>query len=125
MSQISPTAKSATPRNSLRRRDNVDSFTSDLHQDGENQWAAAGALLEKAPQLDAQFFSHQALVRPLLVTGGLDAVRDHPGGVPEQRLGLTFVYDVAAGHEFRLANQGPAVAADRDNRNHQPVTGKV
>src|SRR5688572_3350006 len=125
MSQISPTAKSATPRNSLRRRDNVDSFTSDLHQDGENQWAAARALLEKAPQLDAQLFGHQALIRPLLVAGGLDALGDHSGGVPKQRFGLTFVYDVAAGHEFRLANQSPAMTADPDDRNHQPVAGKV
>src|SRR5688572_5379998 len=125
MSQISPTAKSATPRNSLRRRDNVDSFTSDLHQDGENQWAAAGALLEEAPQLDAQLFSHEALIGPLLVTGGLDALRDHGGGVAEQRVGLTFVYDVAAGDEFRLADQRPVKAGDGDHGHHQPVAGEV
>src|SRR5687768_10212103 len=93
MSQISPTAKSATPRNSLRRRDSVESFTSDLHQDGENQWPSARALLEKPPQLDAQFLGHEALVGPLLVAGRFDAFRDHAGGVAEQRVGLTFVYD--------------------------------
>ena len=40
-------------------------------------------------------------------------------------VGLTFVDDVAAGDEFRLADQRPVVAADRDNSDDQPVPGKV
>src|SRR5688572_2438570 len=96
MSQISPAANSATPMNSLRRRDNVESFTSDLHQDRENQRSPARALLEKPPQLDTQFFGHEALIRPLFMAGRFDAFRDDPGRVPEQRVGLTFVDDVTS-----------------------------
>src|SRR6185436_18714913 len=76
ISQIRASAKSATPTNSLMRRDKVDSGTSDLHQHGQHEGPPARPFLEESPQLDAKFFRHEALVRTLLDAGRLDALGD-------------------------------------------------
>src|SRR5438105_14084756 len=106
MSQISASAKSATPRNSLIRRERVDSaIQSDLHQYRQHERPSSRPLLEKAPQLDAQLLGHQSLVSALFDARRLDALRDHAGRILEERFPFTFTNDEPARDHLGIARQ--------------------
>src|SRR5881396_1235726 len=82
-------AKSATPRNSLTRREAVDPLTgSDLHDDGQHERPPPGTFAEEAAQLDAQLLLDEALVGPLLDARLVDDVAEQPRAVGEQRLAV-------------------------------------
>ena len=87
MIQISAAANSATPTNSLTRRETVDPpHVSDLHDDGQHERPPSRTLAEEAPQLDAQLFLDQPLIGPFLEAGLLDDLGEQPRAVGEQRL---------------------------------------
>src|SRR5262245_39821099 len=85
---MSAAAKSATPTISLMRREAVDPFTSDLHDDGQRERSAAGSLAEEASQLGADAFFDDSLIGAFFDPCLLDdldqdarAVRQELGGV--------------------------------------------
>src|SRR4029453_17067617 len=117
MSQINASANSATPTNSLIRRDKVDSATdSDLHEHRKHQRPPSRPLLEETPKLYAQLLGHQPLIGPLFDAGFSDASRDHLSGVVEQRVALTRVDHESAGDDLRIAGERAGMAADRHHR---------
>src|ERR1041384_372344 len=100
MSQISASAKSATPRNSLIRLDNVDSaIQSDLHQHRQHERPSSRPLLEKPAQLGAQFLGHQSLIRTLFDARDGNALGDDDRRILEERLGLVLPYDPSTQRE--------------------------
>src|SRR5437667_5010045 len=126
MSQISASAKSATPRNSLSLRDRVDSaIQSDLHQHREHQRPSSRPLLEKSSQLNPQLLRHQSLVAALLDPRCLDALGDDSTGILEERVGFTFADDKAARDNLRVADERPGLPADSDDRDDDAVAGEM
>src|SRR5581483_8890914 len=99
---MSATAKSATPTNSLIRREAVDPPKLYLHDDGQHERPAPRALAEEAPQLHPQLFLDQSLIGALLDARLFDDFREHARAVGEQRLGV-FHHEAArddVGHAF-------------------------
>src|SRR5690349_4360670 len=103
MIQMSAAANSATPTNSLTRRETVDPPTvSDLHDDGEHERPPSGTLAEVAAQLDTQPLLDQALVGALFDARLRDHLGQQPGAVGEQGLAV-FHHEAArddVGHTF-------------------------
>jgi len=81
MSQITASAKSVTPMNSLTRRESVDPVTSDLHDDRQHQRPEPRTLAEEPLQIHSNPLLDQPGIGPLL-----DAGRGDRGG--EQRRDL-------------------------------------
>src|ERR1043166_3125584 len=98
MIQMSAAANSATPTNSLTRRETVDPPTvSDLHDDGQYERPPPRTLAKETAQFDAQPFLDQALVGALLDAGLRDHLAQQPRAVGEQRLAV--FHDEAAGDD--------------------------
>src|SRR5882762_5365299 len=105
MIQMSAAAKSATPTNSLTRRETVDPPKSDLHDDGQHKWPPPGTFAEEAAQLHAQLFLDQPLVGAFFQAGLLDDLSQQARAVGEQRPAV--LHDESArddlGHAFERA----------------------
>src|SRR5215510_9058875 len=124
MSQVSASPNNATPRNSLIRRDSLDS-TSDLHEYGQHQRTTARALLEEAPQLDADALGHQTVVGALFQRGGFEQLLDDAGRLLEQALGLAGLDDVPARNDLGRPEERARLLVDRDDGHHEAVRGQV
>src|SRR5262245_16674772 len=105
---MSAAAKSATPTNSLTRREAVDiksPWRLDLHNDGQHEWPPSGTFTEEPAQLDAQFLLDEALVRPFLDARLIDNVAEEAGAVGQQRLAV--FHHEAARDDVRNALERP------------------
>src|SRR5262245_14159071 len=88
-SQRTVTANSATPANSLKRRDRADwakQRSSNFHHDGQNQRPASRPLPKQPLHLESNLFPHQARVRPFLVRAFLNGPRQQGRGFLQHRL---------------------------------------
>src|SRR5437762_4517449 len=94
MIQISAAANRATPTNSRTRRETVDPFTSNLHDDRQDEGSPAGTFAKEAAQLDAKLFLDDALVGSLLEAGLIHHVGQHFRAVRQQ--GFAVFHDEAA-----------------------------
>src|SRR6185437_11874434 len=109
-------ANSATPTNSLIRRDNFDSaIQSNLHQHGQHERPSARALFEKTPELDTQLLRHQSLIGALFHARYLNALGNDTASVLEERRSLALGDDKAARHDLGLADECSRLASDRDD----------
>src|SRR5262245_41575224 len=89
MTQMSAAANSATPTNSLKRREMVDPATlSDLHDDGQHEGPPPRTFAEKAAQFDAQLLLDEPLIGAFLDAGLIHEVAQHARAVREQRLAV-------------------------------------
>src|SRR5262245_29965672 len=126
MSQISASANSATPTNSLIRREKVDSATtSDLHEYWKHQRPSSRPLLEETPQLHPKLFGHQSLIRPLFHAGFGDASSDHLSRVAEERVALAGVDHESASDDLRIASKRTGMTANCHNRDDHTVGREV
>src|SRR3954467_5621145 len=97
MIQISAAANSATPTNSLTRRDTFDPPKSDLHDDGEHERPSSRAFAKEAAQLHAHLCLDQPLIGAFLDAGLLHDLGEHARGVGEQ--GLAVLHDETARYQ--------------------------
>src|SRR5438477_1332179 len=111
-------AKSATPRNSLTRREAVDPLTGsdlpsklDLHNDGQHERPPPGTFAEETAQLDAQLLLDEPLVRALFDAGLIDDVAEQPRAVGEQRLAV--LHDESARDDVGNAFERARLFVDR------------
>src|SRR5580765_8082461 len=88
MIQINAAANRATPANSRRRRETVDPFTSDLHDDRQHKGAPARTFAEETAQLGPELFLDDALVGALLEARLIHHVGQNPRALREQRLAV-------------------------------------
>src|SRR5262252_7991367 len=124
MIQMSAAANRATPTNSLKRRETVDPFTRlYLHDDGQHERAAARTLPEKPPQLHADFFLHQTLIRTLLDARLFHDFTEHARAVGEQCLAV--LHDEAARDDVGHAFERAGLLVDRDDRHDEAVLGEM
>src|SRR5438067_6965646 len=115
MIQISAAANSATPTDSLTRRETVDTPTvSDLHDDGQHERPPPGTLAEEAAELDAQPFLDQSLIGPLFDAGLFDDLGQQTRAVGEQRLAV--FHDETARDDVGHPLQRAGLRVDRDDR---------
>src|SRR5579872_2254053 len=89
---MSAAANSATPRNSLTRREAVDKLDLhmelDLHNDGQHERPPPGTFAEEAAQLDAQLLFDEPLIRALLDARLIDDLAEQADAVGEQRIAV-------------------------------------
>src|SRR5262245_44716380 len=123
MIQMSAAANSATPTNSLTRRETVDPFNSNLHDDREHERPPARTFLEEAAQRDPQLLLDDPLVVSLLDAGLLDHVTENPGAVGQQRLAV--LHDETARDDVGHPFERPALLVDGHHRHDQAVFGKM
>src|SRR5437764_8577573 len=88
MIPMSAAANKATPTNSRRRRETVDPFTSNLHDDRQHKRPATGTLPEETAQLDAELFLDDARIGTLLETRLIHHVGENSGALGQQRLAV-------------------------------------
>src|SRR5215472_699465 len=87
MIQMSAAANSATPTNSLKRRETVDPATrSDLHDDGQDERPPARTFAEEAAQLHPQFLLDQPLIGALFQARLIDHLAEHASAVGQERV---------------------------------------
>src|SRR5579864_9184237 len=101
---MSAAPNSATPRNSLTRREAVDPLTRsglhsrlDLHDHGQDERTPPGTLAEEAAQFDAQLLLDEALICALLEARLVDHVGEQPRAIGEQALAV--LHHEAAGDD--------------------------
>src|SRR5436309_9136275 len=123
MIQMSAAANSATPRNSLTRRDAVDPPTSDLHDDGQHERPAARAFANEASQLHPKLLFDEALIGTLLHTRLLDDFGQNAGAVRQKRLAI--VQHEAARDHFGNAFERAGLLVDCHDRHHEAVFGQM
>src|SRR5436190_3063222 len=115
---MSAAAKSATPTNSLTRREAVDPLTrSDLHNHRQHERPPPGAFAKKTAQLDAQFLLDESLVRALFEARLLDDVAEQPRAIREQRLAI--FHHEAARDDVGYAFERAGLFVDRDDGNDE------
>src|SRR6476646_9181203 len=98
MNDSSAAANSATPMNSLTRRERVDAATSDLHHDGKHQGPEPGTLAEEPLQIHANLLLDEPWIRALLDARALERRRQQRWNLLEQRLGARVEHESACNH---------------------------
>src|SRR4051812_33267734 len=119
MNDSSAAANSATPMNSLTRRERVEAATSDLHHDRKHEGPEPGTLSEEPLQVHANLLLDEARVRALLDTGALERRRQQRRNLLEQRLGARVKHESACNH-VRCLLERARLFSDRHDRNDQP-----
>src|SRR5205809_3005141 len=127
---MSAAANSATPTNSLTRREAVDPLTGsdlpsklDLHNDGQHERPPPGTFAEEAAQFDAQLLLDEPLVRALFEARLIDDVAEQPRAVGEQRLAV--LHDESARDDVGNAFERAGLLVDRHDRDDQPFLGQM
>src|SRR5262245_15817426 len=110
-------AKSATPTISLMRREAVDPFTSDLHDDGQHERSAAGSFAEEASQLSPDAFFDDSLIGAFFDTRLLDDI-DQDARAVRQELGSVFHHEPPR-DDLRDTFESARAAVDRHHRDDQ------
>src|SRR5687767_11655999 len=113
-------ANSATPINSLTRRETVDPATLDLHDDRYDERPPPRPLPEKAPELDADFFFDEALVSPFFNTGTLNDLGDEASALAEQ-FGARSVLHQSAADDVGIPFDLAGLLIDGDHRHQQAI----
>src|SRR6188768_1307323 len=121
---MSAAAKSATPANSLTRRERVDPATLDLHDDRYDERPLSRTFPEEAPKLDADLFLDKPLVRPFLNTRSLNDVADELRALAQQ-VGAVRVLRETAADDVRIAFELPRLLVDRHDRHYETVFRQV
>src|SRR5215475_2077775 len=123
MIQIIAAANSATPTNSRTRRETVDPFTSNLHDDRQDERPPARTFAKEPAQLGPELLLDDALVGAFLETGLVHHIGENPGTVGQQRFAV-FHHEPArddVGHAFERAG----LFVDGHDRHDQPVFCKM
>src|SRR6266550_5454102 len=123
MIQINAAANSATPTNSRTRRETVDPFTSNLHDDRQDERPPARAFTEETAQFDPELFLDDALVGALLETRLVHDVGENFGAFREQRFAV--FHDEAARDDVGNAFEHARLLVDRHDRNDESVFGEM
>src|SRR5262245_49970779 len=123
MIQIRAAANNATPTNSRTRRETVDLFTSNLHDDRQHERSTARTLPEEPAQFGPQLFLDDALVGPFLEAGLIHHIGQNPGAVGEQRFAV--FHDEPARDDVGHAFERPRLLVDRDDWNDQAVFSEM
>src|SRR5947208_2980296 len=127
---MSAAANSATPTNSLTRREAVDPLTRsdlqsrlDLHNDGQHERAPPRTFAEEAAQFDAQLLLDQSLIGAFLEARLFDDVGEQPRAVGEQRLAV--FHDEPARDDVGNALERAGLLVDRDDRHDEAFFREV
>src|SRR5262249_13718106 len=123
MIQISAAANNATPTNSRTRRETVDLFTSNLHDDRQHERPTPRTLPEEPAQLSPQLLLDNALVGPLLEAGLIHDIGQNSGAVGEQRFAV--FHDESTRDDVGDALERPRLLVDGDDRDDQAVFGQM
>src|SRR3712207_5479319 len=84
---MSASPNSATPANSLTRRESADPPKSDLHDDRQHERPEARTFPEEPLQIDANLLLDQPRIRPLLDARSLERRGEQRRDLLQQRLG--------------------------------------
>src|SRR5688572_19198870 len=121
---MSATPNSATPKNSLIRRERVDPATLDLHDDRYDERPPPRPFSEKAAQLDADLFLDEPLIGPFFNTRSVNDVGNELRSVTQQFAACGVLCEAAA-HDVWIAFDAARLAVNRDHGYHYAVLGKV
>src|SRR5262249_53914928 len=121
--QINAAANSATPTNSRTRRETVDPFTSNLHDDRQDERPPARTFPEEPAQLGPELLFDDALVRAFLEAGLIHHISENPGTVGEQRFAV--FHDESARDDVGHAFERAGLFVDGDHRHDQSVLREV
>src|SRR5262245_12369481 len=123
MIQIIAAAKSATPTNSRTRRETVDPFTSNLHDDRQDERPPARTFAKEPAQLGPELLFDDALVGAFLEARLIHHFSKNPGAIGQQRLAV-FHHEPARDdvwHAFERAG----LFVDGDYGHDESILGKV
>src|SRR6476646_1195929 len=121
---MSAAANSATPTNSLTRRETVDPPTmSDLHDHGQHEGPPPRTFAEEAAQLRAQLLLDEPLIGALLDARLFHHLAEQPRAVGEQRLAV--FHDDAARDDVGHALERARLLVDGDDRHDEAVLGEM
>src|SRR5215218_7870995 len=87
MSQNSAKANSATPMNSLTRREREDPATSDLHHDWQHQRPQSRTLSEEPLQVHANLLLDEPGIGSFFDARSIERRREQRRNLPKQRFG--------------------------------------
>src|SRR3954463_11140691 len=102
MNDNNAAGNSATPMNSLTRRERVDAATSDLHHDRKHEGPEPGTLAEEPLQIHANLLLDEPRVSALLDARALERRREQRRNLLEQRLGPRVEHETPCNHVGRL-----------------------